>query len=78
MRRPVRHRQLPHRVRVQERQLRRHDLPHHGLPAGAEVPRHAAADVPEDVRDMEASWIGIPKQVIDHVGDVLDRPIMGR
>ena len=42
-----------------------------------QVEQDPAADMPENIREMEAVGIGVPNQVIENVGDVLDRPIMG-
>jgi hypothetical protein len=30
----------------------------------------------QDVAEMKTGWVGVPKKVIDHVGEILDRPIM--
>jgi hypothetical protein len=41
-----------------------------------QVEQDPTADMPENIREMEAVGIGVPNQVIENVGDVLDRPVM--
>ena len=43
-----------------------------------EVEKNSARDMPKDVRQMITVGVGVPEKVIEHVGDVLDRAIMGR
>src|ERR1044071_10396034 len=32
----------------------------------------------DDIRDVEPPCVRVPEKIIDHVGDVLDRPVMRR
>ena len=34
--------------------------------------------MPENIREMEPVGVSVPDEVIENVGDVLDRPVMGR
>src|SRR6267142_6678720 len=34
--------------------------------------------MPKNIREMESVGVGIPDEVIENVGDVLDRTVMGR
>src|SRR6266404_3781749 len=43
-----------------------------------QIEQNATAHMPENVREMEAVRIGVPNQVIENVGNVLDRSIMRR
>ena len=46
--------------------------------AQQKIKRHATAGMQEHVRDMKAPRVRVPKKVIEHVGDGLDRAVMGR
>src|SRR6476659_4583763 len=34
--------------------------------------------MPKNTREMKAVGVGVPKVIVDHVGQVLDRPVMHR